>query len=309
MRNNTITIVITTFNDSNSVIELLDNIRGQTLIPTSIIIVDGGSQDDTVQLVKQYAKSSDLSVDIISDGRKNIAEGFNYGIRHASTEWVLLMGTGNSYNNRFIEELMRIGSSYKDKVVYSSIIGINKTKFGYIFNKYFLNGNSGGDYGASNHGVLIHNSVFLKYGYFWEGFFYAGEDTEFFNRLNDCGVGMRYNEKAISYWESPQNWKEYINKMKVNSIADWQIERNRIILLRCAALLFFLFTALCLAYFSLFGLILLLSLLFLIVAFLKKTFNIYSVLLGMLSKYVMLFFYIKNAKYRNKKYHCTCLKN
>jgi GT2 family glycosyltransferase len=308
VKNNSITVVITTFNDSNYIIEFLDGIRYQTLIPASIVIIDGGSRDDTVKLVKQYSKSSDLNVDIVSDGRKNIAEGFNYGIKHINTEWVLLMGTGNSYNNRFIEELANSGNHYKDKVIYSSIVGVNKTRFGFVFNKYFLNGNGGGDHGASNHGVLIHNSIFQKYGYFWEGFFYAGEDTEFFKRLDYYGVKMRYNNEAISYWETPQNWKDYINKMKVNSIADWQIEDNGAILFRCATPLLFLYVVLYLIYFNLFGLVLALSVFFLIIAFLKKTLNVYSILLGVLTKYVMLFFYIKNVKYSNKKYYCNFLK-
>ena len=150
--------------------------------------------------------------------------------------------------------------------------------------------------------MLIHKSVFKQYGYFWEGFIYAGEDLEFPMRIHKGNVAVVWVEKAIAYWDTPQTWKEYKKKMNVNSIADWQIFDKSAIEKRCAIQIVALLAYITLVVFCPWCFLLIIPALIL-VGYKKKTANIGAVLLGVYTRYYMSFLYIKNRKYSGNGYH------
>lgn len=299
-----VSLVLTTYNDSKEIKDFLNNIVSNQIVkPSEVVIVDGGSTDDTVDEVKRFAANSDVSFNIISDGkRRNISEGINEGIRHSSNDWVVIAGTGNKYGPDFLKILFEQVETSTAEIIYGPIVGDDSTTFSYIFNRYFLKGNVPQDLGASNHGVLIRKTVFAEIGYFWEHFIYAGEDTEFFARAEKRGIRSIYIKEAFSLWDTPKTVKEYLKKMKVNSIADWQIFPCKTIWKRIIVQILFLVLFLFFVFLNKWFLLLLLPLVFLI-GFKKKTKNIFSTLLGMINRYVMIYFYLKNIKYSEKKYH------
>ena len=300
---NNISGIVTTYNDEASIIDFLDGIMSQSHLPDELVIVDGGSNDNTVELIKEYAQKAPVPINLISDGKRyNISEGFNLGINLAVNDWVLIMGTGNSYDNDFIKKLLSARDNSTAKVIYSSIIGVEKTKFAHLFNQYFLRGNKPRDLDISNHGVLIHKSVFAEAGYFWEHYIYAGEDLEYFARVRRRGIECKYVKDAYAYWDTPQTWKEYLKKMKANSIADWQMFNKKhiwkTIIIQIIGLLAYIALA-CVNW-----RFLLLAVPFMVLLGIKKkTSNVFALLLGTLNRYIMVYYYIINRKYADEKYH------
>lgn len=298
-----ISVAMTTFNDAGTIIEFLRRLLAQSRTPDEIVIADGGSKDQTVELVRDFAALQGVVIRIISDGkRRNIAQGFNDAIKACTNDWILVLGTGNFYDPDFIEKLVERKDSSDAKVIYSNIIGAEHTKFAHIFNQYFLRGNKKQDLNASNHGVLIHRSVFEQIGYFWENFFYAGEDLEYFYRVSKNSVERSYVDSVNAYWETPQTWKEYLKKMKVNSIADWQmLDRNKIkqkcIVQTISLIAYVVLVVLCP------WLLLCLIPVGIVVGYKKKTTNVLAILLGLFNRYLMIFYYFKNREYADDKYH------
>ena len=301
-----VSVVLTTYNDAKTIQIFLKNICEQSVSPEEILIVDGGSSDDTVNLVKKFNKKSKSIIIIVNDGqRRNISEGLNEGIKKAKNEWILVLGTGNRYDNNFIKKLWEAKKVSQCQVFYSNVLGQESTKFSKIFNLYFLNGNKKFDWGATNHGVLLNKDIFRKFGLFWEGFHYAGEDTEFFKRLDNAMVICKYVKCAVLYWETPKTLAEFQKKMQVNAIADWQIYSTKKIILKIigsltAILLFFI-----LLFLSTYSLVLLLFLI-LIISIKKKTLNITAISLGIITRYILIWYYFKQRKFSHKQY-CVSL--
>jgi glycosyltransferase involved in cell wall biosynthesis len=297
-----VSVVLTTYNDANSIQIFLKNICEQCVSPEEILIVDGGSSDDTVNLVRRFNKKSNSNIIIINDGqRRNISEGLNEGIKRSKNEWVLIMGTGNDYEYNFIKKLWDAKKLSSNHIFYSNVLGQETTKFSRLFNLYFLNGNKEFDWGPSNHGVLLHKDIFRSHGLFWEGFHYAGEDTEFFNRLHDAKVECEYVKSAVLYWETPKNTAEFQKKMQVNTIAEWQIQSARKIILKICGFLIAMLLFLILLLSSAYSLVLVLFLV-LIVSTKKKTLNITAITLGIMTKYILVWHYIRQRKFSHNRY-------
>lgn len=52
-----VSLIFTVLNEEKSVKNLLDSLLKQTRKPDEIVVVDGGSKDRTVEILKQYRKS------------------------------------------------------------------------------------------------------------------------------------------------------------------------------------------------------------------------------------------------------------
>jgi GT2 family glycosyltransferase len=301
------TVITTTYNDSNNIANYIKQIEKQTIKPTQLIIVDGGSKDNTLgKIISISNNNKDFNIKVISDkGRLNIAQGFNVGIKECKTELMFIGGIGNEYDCSFFEELLKRQITEDFDVVYGPIYGIDSTNFAISFNIAFVRANKGWDCGqASNHGVLIKKKVFDICGYFNENFIYAGEDTEFYRRIKDYNITIAYCETAKLYWETPINWREYRNKVKVNAIADLQeqpyVRIYKILVIDLILILIIVALFILLIKGSIYFLFLSLFI-FILVAIKLKSLNLIAIFLKIHYHISPIYYYLKNIKILLKK--------
>lgn len=75
-----ISVVIPVYNEEANIIEMLDSIYRNSVIPEEVIVSDGGSTDKTIELIKlNYPQ-----VIIVNNPRKHAAAGRNEGIKRAN---------------------------------------------------------------------------------------------------------------------------------------------------------------------------------------------------------------------------------
>ena len=86
---NTIGIVIATYNGEKYIEEQINSIINQTLKPDLIIISDGGSKDNTIELSKKILSNSNIEYQIlVSDKQLSVKDNFEKGIRKCDTDIV-----------------------------------------------------------------------------------------------------------------------------------------------------------------------------------------------------------------------------
>jgi len=98
-----ISIIMPTFNSQVFICEALDSIRIQNYSNLEIVIVDGGSTDDTFKLIDKY---SDLSPVIIKEKDFGLIHAVNKGVLKSSGEYLLWL---NSDDLLFEESLLKVG--------------------------------------------------------------------------------------------------------------------------------------------------------------------------------------------------------
>ncbi len=85
-------VVIPTLNRADVLARALDSVLGQTLPPQQIIVVDGGSTDQTDALLATYP---DLTV--LLQERGGVSAARNLGIRHCDCDWVALLDSDDEW--------------------------------------------------------------------------------------------------------------------------------------------------------------------------------------------------------------------
>src|SRR4051794_31501231 len=87
------TIIIPTLNAAKDLPVALKSIDSQTFKSVEVIIVDGGSQDATIEIANKYPK---LVRKVISQKGLGIYAAMNVGIEQAKGEWLLFLGADDT---------------------------------------------------------------------------------------------------------------------------------------------------------------------------------------------------------------------
>ena len=102
-----VSIICTVLNEGRSIQKLLDSFEAQTRRPDEVIIVDGGSTDDTVAYLAQYAQAQQLPLRIIVEAGANISRGRNIAIAAAAGPIIASTDAGVRLSPAWLAELCR----------------------------------------------------------------------------------------------------------------------------------------------------------------------------------------------------------
>jgi glycosyltransferase involved in cell wall biosynthesis len=112
-----VSVIATVKNEGEAIRRLLDSLTAQTRPPDEVVFVDGGSTDDTVQVLESYADVLPLRV-LVQPGC-NISEGRNAAIVEARGEVIASTDAGVRLSPNWLEDLVRPFESQDDVQVVS----------------------------------------------------------------------------------------------------------------------------------------------------------------------------------------------
>lgn len=122
-----ITVVTVCYNAVNNLEKTMLSVLNQTYDNIEYIVIDGGSKDGTVDIIRKYA---DRLAYWVSEPDKGIYDAMNKGIQVAKGEWINFMNAGDTfYNSTTICSVSFNLSNDVDVVFGDSIMVINGDEF------------------------------------------------------------------------------------------------------------------------------------------------------------------------------------
>lgn len=101
-----VSVIATVLNEGPAVHHLLDSLAAQTRAPDEVIIVDGGSTDDTVVILQDYAGRGVLPLRVLVVPGANISRGRNLAIAAASGDVIASTDAGVRLSPEWLAELV-----------------------------------------------------------------------------------------------------------------------------------------------------------------------------------------------------------
>ncbi len=179
-----ISIIVAVFNGGKTLQQCIDSISQQTCLNKELIIIDGGSKDNTVELLN--ANNQYISY-WVSEPDKGIYNAWNKALLQAKGEWICFLGADDYFwNNQVLEKMTEhLKIMPPDiRVVYGKVMLVNKEgeniysvgepweKVKKSFTKFMS---------IPHPGTMHRHCLFEQHGLFDESFYIAG-DYEFLLR-------------------------------------------------------------------------------------------------------------------------------
>jgi len=98
-------LVLTVLNESKTITSWLDSLECSSVLPSEIVICDGGSTDGTTEIIASWATRSQVPVQVVQSPGSNISEGRNIAISHARGPWIAITDAGTTLDRNWLEEL------------------------------------------------------------------------------------------------------------------------------------------------------------------------------------------------------------
>lgn len=125
-----ISVITVVFNDVKHIKDTMESFFSQTYENKEYIVIDGGSTDGTVEVIKQYANRLAYWC---SEKDKGIYDAMNKGISHVQGVWINFLNSGDKFcTSNVLEKVMLINRIKNVDIVYGDAIADNGIQFDHI---------------------------------------------------------------------------------------------------------------------------------------------------------------------------------
>lgn len=204
MRNQSVALIMTLFNEKKDLPALLNSIDHQSLAPDEIIICDNGSTDGTLRILHDWQETLPLQVTIIERSGVNIAAGRNAAIRAAASAIICVTDGSCILHSDWLKEItgpLRSGDE-RTGIVYGDTVAIGESRIGKLFARLHSLKTAGrvlSDSAHSSRSVAFRKSAWETVGGYPEWMTLAGEDTYFFTQMEKIS-DSQCAAAAKAYW-------------------------------------------------------------------------------------------------------------
>jgi glycosyltransferase involved in cell wall biosynthesis len=216
-----ISICITTYNEEGSIGALLDSLTTQSVKADELIVVDGGSTDKTLEIIKHYQRRYGI-IKLLKE-KCSRARGRNLGVELARSNIIAITDAGCVARKDWLENITEpfnqdrvdisagfykmVGKNDQQKAM-SVFLGVTPRHFDINFL-------------PSTRSMAFRKSAWEEIGGFPESRENSAEDTDF--NYNAVKLGLKYArvKSAVVEWGMPGSIKDFFQKIK--AYAKWDV--------------------------------------------------------------------------------------
>lgn len=197
-----ISIITATWNSGATVRDTMESVLSQSYPDWEHIIVDGGSSDDTIQIVKELESRYDGRLKWISEKDKGIYDAMNKGIALASGDVIGILNSDDFYTSQGVLSKVAI-ALYDDNVdaVYGDIHFVNDDNLNkcvrYYSSRYFHRWMMKMGYQPAHPSFYCRKNIYDKFGCFDLDFRVAADFEHMFRLI--CVNNIRLNYLPLDF--------------------------------------------------------------------------------------------------------------
>jgi glycosyltransferase involved in cell wall biosynthesis len=200
---------ITPVKNEKNIAVFLEAVNAQNLKPAQHIIVDGGSNDGTMEACVKFAESRPWVEVYQVEG--NIAKGRNYAIKRAKHDLIVFLDAGCVPGPKTIAGLAGpLYSTPSADLCGGPYCGVEKTKYGDMFIPNWRHRPQ--EWIPSARAMAVRRYMAVEVGMFPEWLHQAGEDTVFDYRYRKISNHWIINGDVCVSWEAPVTEQDAVVK-------------------------------------------------------------------------------------------------
>jgi glycosyltransferase involved in cell wall biosynthesis len=117
-----ISVIMPAYNAGKCIRESLVSLCAQQFTAFEVLVVDGGSKDNTLAILEEFA-AKDKRIRFISEPDKGIYDAMNKGVRLAAGEWLYFLGSDDKlYNDSVLATVAEVLQKTTANLVYGDVL-------------------------------------------------------------------------------------------------------------------------------------------------------------------------------------------
>ncbi len=203
----------TIYNEGRDILAFLESLEQQTILPTEVILVDGGSTDKTISYIETYMKKSKLPIQLYKAEKLNIPQGRNLAIQKATQDLIVLADAGTLLDSNYCKNIVGYFATHSDADLVGGVYYPMKPS---SYARHFIPDWEQQDWHSvdwnyflpSTRSMALKKSSIEKAGYYPE-YLQTGDDTLFGITLRSRSTKWVFNKKAFVLWDCPSTKKQF----------------------------------------------------------------------------------------------------
>ena len=133
-----ISIITTCFDSDKTIAYTLSSVHDQTYKNIEHVLVDGGSKDDTIEIINNYKnKNKNKEIKIIKNKKLSIYGGINLGIKKSTGQYILVLNSDDILHDKnTIDKLITLIKKDYFKIYLGNVVYFNENRFNKISRYY-----------------------------------------------------------------------------------------------------------------------------------------------------------------------------
>jgi acetyltransferase-like isoleucine patch superfamily enzyme/GT2 family glycosyltransferase len=126
-----VSIITISYNSAKTIEDTIKSVLKQTYENIEYIIIDGGSRDNTIEIIKLYEpkfKLSDIKFKWVSERDNGIGDAWNKGLLHAKGEIISFLNSDDYYSQESVEEAVKVLNYNNAEISYGICQRINEDR-------------------------------------------------------------------------------------------------------------------------------------------------------------------------------------
>lgn len=183
-----LSIITATYNSEKTLDATIKSILGQNHTDFEYIIIDGKSEDDTLNIIKKYEplfKEKNICYKWISEKDSGIYNAWNKGLKLVSGSWIAFLGSDDIYLDNALEKYANTILKNKNiDLIHSKVKILKGASFIRKINKKWSWNQFKKNMNIAHAGAFHNINYFKKHGIYNENYIIAG-DYELLLRAKD----------------------------------------------------------------------------------------------------------------------------
>ncbi|KVV13968.1 glycosyltransferase family 2 protein [Flavobacterium sp. TAB 87] len=191
-----VTIITVVYNDIKNIEKTIQAILNQNYQSIEYVIIDGGSSDGTIDIIKQYDKNISYWV---SEKDAGIYNAMNKGVKHSNGEWLIFMNSGDLfYDNDVLKKIFYKANYSSVAILYGNTLAknsksVSKPPDAISKNFFYLNT-------ICHQSVFFNKNVFKSFGNYNLGYKIIA-DRELLYRVARSKGKFLHADHLVSIWD------------------------------------------------------------------------------------------------------------
>lgn len=199
--------MVTVLNEESGITQLLESLTTQSLLPLEIIVVDGGSTDETLSILKKYSlKHSTVKV-FRKPGNRSV--GRNFGVSRTKSPLIAFTDAGCIPDPDWLKKLSQPFSDSKIAIVSGYYRGLSQNIFQKCLVPYVLvmpDKADKSEFYPATRSMALRRDVWNKSAGFNPALSH-NEDYAFADHLKKLGYSFHFAQDAVVSWLPRKNFK------------------------------------------------------------------------------------------------------